>query len=241
MASGNEYLEQSLETDNASLLYQCEEETGHPEKFIACSEREYRILFPPQIPDIRPEINSGARNQGIEYYQCSQNKDEMGSASDSAEEENSPYGSPEKQKYEMMVVSGKSSSDASRKQRLPNAITTYEEPREQSTLALGRSEALALSGSRKENPSPTKTSNTVMPRGEMDSPVVVNNSKRDGLSNLTKKENINEDVNVRLMTFLSKGWPHATPSAEAMAKAGLGFKGKRLYILDAKIFLNFIK
>ncbi|XP_060584268.1 uncharacterized protein LOC132740390 [Ruditapes philippinarum] len=250
MASTNKDLTECVETDNASLLYIKEikeEETCESLRYVACSEKTYNVCYPPERPQVQYTLSfSNRQDLGFEHYQCSQNKNDLGSGSDSGEEEHSPYGSPE-----AIAPSGKPKAVISMRRR-PDcdyyAIATYTEQkrpvvmaneniRQQGSGPYANEETcingtLALSGSSIEKSSILYERNgyCLTPRGDM--PKQSNdtdniNTKRLGQRNRRTTKDMFEDVSIRLATFFNKqvDWPHTIPTAEMMASVGLIFKG----------------
>jgi hypothetical protein len=257
MASTNKDLPECVETDNASLLYIKkikEEKTCEPLRYVACSEKTYNVCYPPERPQVRYTLRfSNRQDLGFEHYQCSQNKNDLGSGSDSGEEENSPYGSPE-----AIAPSGKPQGKVAIRRKPDcddNAMATYTEQKRpvvmakenirqqrngpyanEETCRNGKG-TLALSGSSTETTTLLYERNgyCLAPRGEMltqsnDTGNIYTN-RLEPFNRRSTKDKF-EDVNIRLATFFERvDWPHTYPTAEMMVSAGFTFKGKSEYIL----------
>ncbi|XP_060608667.1 uncharacterized protein LOC132760658 [Ruditapes philippinarum] len=252
MASTNKELPEYVETDNASLLYIKEikeEETGESLRYVACSEKTYNVCYPPEKPQVRYTLSFSKRQDlGFEHYQCSQNKNDLGSGSDSGEEENSPYGSPEaiapSGRKPKAVVSMRQRPDydyyafaAYTEQKRPvvmaneNIRQQDSEPYANEETCINGNGTLALSGSSTETTTPLYKRNgyCLAPLGEMttqsNDTSKIYTKRLEPFNRLPTKDKF-EDVNMRLATFFEQvDWPHTYPTAEMMASAGFIFKG----------------
>ncbi|XP_060570242.1 uncharacterized protein LOC132728594 isoform X2 [Ruditapes philippinarum] len=211
MASTNKDLTECVETDNASLLYIREDETRESVRNIACFEKTYKVCFPPERSQVQSTLNCiSSQNQGFELYQCSQNLNDQGSGSDSAEEEHNPYGSPE-----AIAPSGKPKAKNSIRRRPDcdyNAMAAY--------TGQKRPVIMANENIRQQGSGPYVNEETCI-----EGTLALSGSSIQKSS--IRGEDKFEDVNMRLATFFDKrvDWPHTNPTAEMMASAGLIFKG----------------
>ncbi|XP_045202778.1 uncharacterized protein LOC123556245 [Mercenaria mercenaria] len=237
-----------VEVDEASIHLSAEEVTCDKERHFAGTTQEYPIRYPPEFIATKLPTNIG-QTTSVDLYQCSMNKIDYGSGSDSAEEEHSPYSSTEKLKYEGFAPTGNleetltlrekptippNANDVTRNMRSQcsqiNIAQHKSGPLEQEMGDNVATEALVPTSSIRERATYREMSRpNVMPRGEMETPLNDNVTTQGiiDIPDIQGPNNSMSDVNIRLATFSSHAtdWPHKNPSPEQTARAGMIFKG----------------